>query len=128
MRVLPETKEEWMALLFFPFKAYVVILLAVSLLHLFPPIGKELLKSESARMFERILADNLLDGYILCIPFLVVSSFVQLINDQQRKSLLTMLLAFAPIILFLLIPFTIESVEKIYGFTIYLWHRYCNLT
>jgi hypothetical protein len=124
MRVLPETREDRMALLLFPFKAYIVILLVVSLLPLFPPIVRLFLSHETIRTFDMILGVYLLNGYFLCIPVLVISSFVQLYFDQRKNSLLTMLWAFTPIILY----FSICGVVKIAEVAVNLWHRYCNMT
>ena len=124
MRVLPETREARMALLLFPFKAYIIILLVVSLLPLFPPIVRLFLSHQTIKTFYMILGGYLQNGYFLCIPVLVIGSFVQLYFDQRKNSLLTMLWAFTPIILYLSVLGTL----KIGEIAVNLWHRYCGLT
>jgi hypothetical protein len=124
MHVLPDTKEERIALLLFPFKACVVICLVVALLPMFPPIGKLFSKFETVRTFDLILGEFLLNGYFLCIPVLVAGSFFQLHFNQRKESLLTMLWAFTPIILY----FSILDIAKIGEIAVSLWHRYCNMT
>jgi len=108
-----------MALLLFPFKAYVAIFLLLFLLPVIPPINRLYLMFEINRILFMVL-----NGYFLCIPVLMIGSIVQIYFNERKASLLTMLWAFTPIIIY----FSIRGGAKIGEIGVNLWHRYCGLT
>lgn len=85
MRVLPDTREHWLAAALLPFKAYVVTALPCAMLF---PQGGTLM--------------TLASGYVLCLPVLLLGAIAQLLMNDRTASVRTALFVGVPFALFLM--------------------------
>ncbi len=93
MRIFPKTKAEWIALVLFPFKAY--ILLAWPLLILFSVFFWHTLRLTGTGGS----AFTVGEGYVLCIAVLLVGACIQYFVSGLLDSLITLGFAVAPVLL-----------------------------
>lgn len=98
MRVFPERRDAWVALTLFPFKAYVALALPFYIIFEYyaasaRPSGY---RSSDTSCFD------VLGGYFLCIPVLLLGAIIQLlISEARRDSANTFTFASAPVLVFL---------------------------
>jgi len=98
MRVFPNTKDEWFALVVFPFKAYVAVV--VPFYYIFrmfcpqPFLGTNV--SDGTR-------DILLQYFLLCAPVLLLSAAIQAFVSGRRAASHTLAFAAVPTLVLLLV-------------------------
>lgn len=98
MRVLPKTKDEWIALVVFPFKAYVAVVLpSYYIFRIFCPqpfLGTNVTDGTS---------DILLQYFLLCAPVLLIGAAIQLFVSGRRAAGRTLAFAAFPALVLLLV-------------------------
>ena len=97
MRIIPTSKQEWWNLLLLPFKAYAVIV----------PIWCFIYRSESFRIGEAqmMVMDYIFWGFVLCIPIFTLAALIQVLANQRRPAIVSLVFALAiPVVAFFLLP------------------------
>jgi len=99
MQILPSNKDKWLALILFPFKAYIVVAF------IFYPVF---------RMFcpEPFLGDDTIyaitNGYWLCFIALFLGAFFQLIFSESKHAMNSFVFVIFPIGLVFLVDFIVR--------------------
>jgi hypothetical protein len=91
MRILPTTKDEWLALALFPFKAYVVV--AFPLLKLFGAWSATIVHTHYNRGETTFTVSAL---YLTCILALLLGALIQWLVRCKNRAIQTLVFAVNP--------------------------------
>jgi hypothetical protein len=96
MRAFPSTKNEWIALALFPFKAYVVIVLPFYFLfNTFYPQPLTIYLGKNATTWNQT-AEEFLGFFVLCGPLLILGFIIQLFAKDEKSAIRTLMFAIVP--------------------------------
>jgi hypothetical protein len=96
MRVFPSTKNEWLALVLFPFKAYVVIVWPFYFLfNIFYPQPLTIYLGNNTTVWNQT-AERFLEAFGLCGPLLMLGLIIQLFARDEKSAIRTLMFAIVP--------------------------------
>jgi hypothetical protein len=96
MRSFPSTKNEWIALALFPFKAYVVIVLPFYFLfNIFYPQPLTIYLGNNTTVWNKT-AEEFLGCFGLCGPLLILGFIIQLFAKDEKSAIRTLMFAIVP--------------------------------
>lgn len=101
MNICPTTADDWLALVFFPFKAYV--LMAFPFLWVCHAIGT-LYFSLAPRLNNFAAAAPISAGYALCLPVLLIGALLQALISKQGRSTQTVIVFLLGLLIFWTMP------------------------
>jgi len=100
MRLFPSTKNEWIALALFPFKAYMVIVLPFYFLfNIFYPLPLTVYLGNNTTVWNQT-AEAFLRIFVLCGPLLILGFIIQLFVRDKKYAIRTLMFAIVPFIIF----------------------------
>lgn len=95
MNIFPKTRDEWIALPLFPFKAWVIIGFVFYL------FARALVFGQYARHGTGEFGMMVMSGYVLSVPVLLVGALIQRNFSERREAEKTVLYALAAVALLL---------------------------